>query len=214
MSQPQLILASGSPRRQQLLEEARFSFRVLPAREGVEEQAEKKAEKEGLCSNCGPADLVSDLAMAKGLDVVDQILQESEPLNAVVLAADTVAECDSQILGKPTDADHARQMMRQLSGRSHRVYTGLFIAKLATGVSFVPERHAVSTTLMMNELSDDWIEDYVASMKWQGKAGGFGYQDGLGFVHVTQGSESNVVGLPMELVTERLMAFGCKPSSE
>lgn len=209
MSQPQLILASGSPRRQQLLEEARFSFRVLPARDGVEEKAEKKAENEGLCSSCGPADLVSDLAMAKGLDVVDQILQESDELNIVVLAADTVAECDSQILGKPTDAAHARQMMEQLSGRAHRVYTGVFLAKIATGVSFVPERHTVSTTLMMNELSDDWIEKYVASMKWQGKAGGFGYQDGLGFVHITQGSESNVVGLPMELVVERLNALGC-----
>lgn len=209
MSQPQLILASGSPRRQQLLKEAGFTFRVLPAREGVEERAEQKAECEGLCSNCGPADLVADLAMAKGLDVVDQLVKESENLHAVVLAADTVAECDSLILGKPADAIHAKQMMRQLSGRAHRVYTGIFLAKLASGVNFAPERHAVSTTLMMTPLTEDWIDDYVASKKWQGKAGGFGYQDGLGFVHIKQGSESNVVGLPMELVAERLIAMGC-----
>jgi septum formation protein len=201
MSQPQLILASGSPRRRQLLAEAGYNFRVVAARDGVEEG--------GLCSNCGPAELVVDLALLKLDDVFAQLAGESGPL--LVLAADTVAECDGQILGKPADEDHAAAMMRRLSGRPHRVYTGVALAWIASGAAEHLAAEAVVTTLRMNELSDDWIADYAASGAWEGKAGGFGYQDGLGFVHVETGSESNVVGLPMERVAELLAAAGCFP---
>lgn len=206
MSQPALVLASGSPRRRELLAEAGYEFRVVAARDGVEEG--------GLCSNCGPAELVVDLALLKLDDVVAQLAGESGPL--LVLAADTVAECDGQVLGKPADEDHAAAMMRRLSGRPHRVYTGVALAWIAYGPSNhqVVERlaaEAVVTTLRMNELTADWIADYAASGAWEGKAGGFGYQDGLGFVHVETGSESNVVGLPMERVAELLAAAGCFP---
>ncbi|CAE7432851.1 yhdE [Symbiodinium sp. CCMP2456] len=201
MSQPQLVLASGSPRRRELLAEAGYDFRVVAARDGVEEG--------GLCSNCGPAELVVDLAIVKLNDVIDQLTGESEPL--LVLAADTVAECDGQILGKPADEDHAAAMMRALSSRRHRVYTGVALARVASGVAVRLAAETVVTTLRMNDLSADWIADYAASGAWEGKAGGFGYQDGLGFVHVETGSESNVVGLPMERVVELLAAAGCFP---
>jgi septum formation protein len=201
MSQPQLILASGSPRRRELLAEAGYDFRVVAARDGVEEG--------GLCSNCGPAELVVDLALLKLDDVVAQLAGESGP--QLVLAADTVAECDGQILGKPADEDHAAAMMRRLSGRPHRVYTGVALAWIASGVAEHLAAEAVVTTLRMNELSEGWIAEYAASGAWEGKAGGFGYQDGLGFVHVEAGSESNVVGLPMERVAELLAAAGCFP---
>jgi septum formation protein len=201
MSQPQLVLASGSPRRRELLAEAGYDFRVVAARDGVEEG--------GLCSNCGPAELVVDLALLKLEDVVAQLAGESGPL--LVLAADTVAECDGQILGKPADQDHAAAMMRRLSGRPHRVYTGVALAWIANGAAERSAAEAVVTTLRMSELSEGWIADYVASGAWEGKAGGFGYQDGLGFVHVEAGSESNVVGLPMERVAELLAAAGCFP---
>jgi septum formation protein len=201
MSQPALVLASGSPRRKELLAEAGYDFRVVAARDGVEEGR--------LCSNCGPAELVIDLAIVKLNDVVAQLAGEGGPL--LVLAADTVAECDGQILGKPADEDHAAAMMRRLSGRPHRVYTGVALAWIASGVAEHLAAEAVVTTLRMNELSEAWIADYVASGAWEGKAGGFGYQDGLGFVHVETGSESNVVGLPMERVVELLAAAGCFP---
>lgn len=204
MSQPQLVLASGSPRRRELLAEAGYDFRVVAARDGVEEA--------GLCSNCGPAELVVDLALLKLNDVVAQLAAESGPL--LVLAADTVAECDGQILGKPADEDHAAAMMRRLSGRPHRVYTGVALAWIASGAAEHLAAEAVVTTLRMNELSEGWIADYVASGAWEGKAGGFGYQDGLGFVHVETGSESNVVGLPMERVAELLAAAGCFPGRD
>lgn len=202
MSQPQLVLASGSPRRKELLAAAGYDFRVVAARDGVEEA--------GLCSNCGPAELVVDLAIVKLNDVVAQLAGESGPL-LLVLAADTVAECDGQILGKPADEDHAAAMMRALSGRPHRVYTGVALAWIASGAAEHLAAEAVVTTLRMSELSEGWIADYVASGAWEGKAGGFGYQDGLGFVHVETGSESNVVGLPMERVAELLAAAGCFP---
>lgn len=201
MSQPRLVLASGSPRRRQLLEAAGYALTVLPARDGVEDP--------GLCSGCGPVELVVDLAEAKLADVVAQLGAVGQP--TLVLAADTVAECGGQILGKPADEDHAREMMRRLSGREHRVYTGVALAQLAGPTAATLAAEAVITTLRMDELTDAWIDDYARSGAWEGKAGGFGYQDGLGFVHITQGSESNVVGLPMEWLTPRLAAAGCFP---
>lgn len=211
MSQPRLVLASGSPRRRQLLEEAGYEFRVVAARDGVEEA--------GLCSGCGPLELVIDLATRKLNDVVLQ-LTDSQPGESsdgqlpttLVLAADTVAECEGQILGKPRNDDHARDMMRSLSGKPHRVYTGVALARIEGSSATSVFAEAQITTLRMNELSPEWIEDYVESGAWEGKAGGFGYQDGLGFVQVTEGSESNVVGLPMEFLNEKLAALGCIPS--
>lgn len=201
MSQPELVLASGSPRRRELLADAGYRFRVVTARDGVEEA--------GLCSGCGPAELVVDLAVLKLNDVVEQLADEAGSL--LVLAADTVAECDGQVLGKPVDDEHAAAMMAALSGRRHRVYTGVALTRIAEGVAEPLASEAVVTTLRMNELSRDWIDAYVESGAWEGKAGGFGYQDGLGFVHVETGSESNVVGLPMERVAELLAAAGCFP---
>ncbi len=208
MNKPQLILASGSPRRQQLLDEAGFQFRVLPARDGVEERAESRS----LCSNCGPAILVAELALVKGADVVEQLQASNSNNSHVVLAADTVAECDGHILGKPTDDEHARSMMLQLSGKKHRVYTGVFLTKIVDDKATSTKNFFVETVLSMDELSQEWIDAYVESNKWQGKAGGFGYQDGLGFVNIVEGSESNVVGLPMEVVKERLAELGIFPS--
>lgn len=206
MSQPPLILASGSPRRRQLLEEAGFEFRVLTARDGIEEAAE--------CSSHDPARLVVELAICKLNDVIAQ-LREAVPKPTtpqLVLAADTVAECEGQILGKPRDSDDARAMMESLSDKLHRVFTGVVIARQSEQEYETVVAEPTVTTLRMDKLSADWIEEYVQSGAWQGKAGGFGYQDGLGFVHVTEGSESNVVGLPMELVTQELAQLGCFPT--
>lgn len=207
MSSPALVLASGSPRRRELLSEAGFEFRVVPARDGVEEAALCEA---GLCSNCGPAELVIDLALRKLDDVLLQLTPAHESL--VVLAADTVAECGGSVLGKPRDADDAAAMLRSLSGRLHRVYTGVALARLGPGGAKSPVAEAVATVLRMDPLSPEWVAAYVESGAWEGKAGGFGYQDGLGFVHVESGSESNVVGLPMELVRELLVEMGVTPT--
>ena len=119
----------------------------------------------------------------------------------LILACDTVAECDGRTLGKPAGRPDARQMLEMLRGREHRVFSGVCIWEQPQG-SF--EVCVDVTTLRMDRLTDQQIDDYLTSGGWQGKAGAFGYQDRLGWVHVLQGSESNVVGLPLELLYQML----------
>lgn len=148
-----------------------------------------------MCSGENPAQLVARLAYQKAADVAQRVKE------GLVLGCDTVAECDGQILGKPEDEDHARQMLQALSGRRHRVFSGLCLWNL-TGAE--PQIRVDVTTLRMDSLSGDQLQEYLESGGWEGKAGAFGYQDRLGWVHVVEGSESNVVGLPMELLAEMM----------
>jgi septum formation protein len=182
-----LILGSRSPRRRELLAEAGYPFDVCPPGEDVE-SAEVSPDED-------PAELVRRLACLKAADVASRV--ES----GVILGCDTVAECDGQILGKPEDVRHARRMLETLRGREHRVLSGLCLRRQPEGVSIV--RTAV-TRLVMDRLSDHELDEYLAGGAWQGKAGAFGYQDRLGWVHVIEGSQSNVVGLPLELLREML----------
>ena len=181
-----LILASRSPRRRELLTEAGYAFEVCPPADRAEC---------GLCSGESPAAMVMRLAYQKAADVARRAGR------GLVLGCDTVAECDGQILGKPDDVDAARQMLRTFSGRLHRVLTGLCLWNVPAGE---PQIRVATSTLRMDPLSDRQLEDYLASDQWEGKAGAFGYQDRLGWVHVIEGSESNVVGLPLELLAEML----------
>lgn len=192
-SQPsphRLVLASRSPRRRQLLEEAGYTFDVVPPSDAAEC---------GVCSGENPAQLVARLAYQKAADVAEGVS------SGVVLGCDTVVEFAGRILGKPTDEEHARQMLETLRGREHRVFSGLCLWKRPDGEPMV--RVAVSV-LRMDPLSDAAIEEYLSSGGWDGKAGAFGYQDRLGWVHVVEGSETNVVGLPMELLAEMLAELG------
>ncbi len=179
--EPRLVLASGSPRRKKLLQEFGYDFQVVVPDDHAET---------GMCSDCPPLELVARLAESKAENVAEKLER------GLVLAADTVAECQGRILGKPRDEDHARQMLELMSGKIHRVLTGVCLIDLDHS-----NRRAVDvvvTTLKMDELSDSLIQEYLDSDQWIGKAGAFGFQDGLDWVHVTEGSESNVVGLPME----------------
>jgi septum formation protein len=197
--QPRIILASGSPRRRKLLEDAGYNFTVIPPAEDVEC---------GVCSEFGPAGLVTDLAYRKAAVVLKTLGNDSSTL---VLAADTVAECDGFILGKPRDESDARAMLSQLSGREHRVLTGVCVWPSDAGEPLI--RVAV-TKLRMDKLGDAELDEYIASGQWEGKAGAFGYQDRLGWVRVVEGSESNVVGLPMELLAEMIAETGAGGSEQ
>jgi septum formation protein len=181
-----LILASRSPRRRQLLAEAGYCFEVAPPAETAEC---------GVCSGENPAQLVARLAYQKAADVAARVDA------GVVLGCDTVVECAGQILGKPRDEGDARQILTLLRGREHRVLSGLCLWKRPDGQPVV---RVEVTRLRMDALSDRQMDDYLASGAWEGKAGAFGYQDRLGWVHVLDGSESNVVGLPMELLATLL----------
>lgn len=188
-SPPRLILASGSPRRHELLTEAGYRFDVCAPSDSAEC---------GVCSGETPPQLVARLAYQKAADVGPRVSP------ALVLACDTVAECLGQVLGKPRDEDHARQMLRLLRGREHRVYSGLCLWRWPDGQ---PNVAIDQTTLLMDELSDEQIEEYLSSGQWEGKAGAFGYQDRTGWLRILTGSESNVVGLPMELLESMLSTY-------
>src|SRR5262245_1404066 len=114
MAQRRVILASNSPRRRELMTAAGYVFDVVAPDEDVEC---------GVCSETGPAGLVAELAYRKAAHVRRQISPSAirTPLAATIIAADTVAECDGLILGKPRDERDAREMLRMLSGRIHRV---------------------------------------------------------------------------------------------
>jgi septum formation protein len=198
MNGARLILASGSPRRRQLLAEAGYEFDVVVPADDVEC---------GVCSEHGPAGLVTDLAYRKAAAVRRQIVtqgnkQRGRQGDEILIAADTVAECDGMLLGKPRDEDDARAMLRQLRGRVHRVLTGVCVWPLDRAEPLV---EVAVTQLRMDELSDAAIDEYLATGQWEGKAGAFGYQDRLGWVRVEKGSETNVVGLPMELLAQMLV---------
>lgn len=182
---PRIILASQSPRRRELLKAAGYEFEVMPPDESVE----KSAEERGLCSNCSPEELVLELAFVKGRAVA------SELNDGLVLAADTVANCGSEILGKPTDRDHAEKMLRMMSGTTHRVLTGVCLWHRPSDKYAC---HIEQTVLQMDQLSDSQLDQILDSDSWIGKAGAFGYQDGLDWLKIKTGLESNVVGLPVE----------------
>lgn len=185
-----LVLASGSPRRAQLLSSAGYPFTVQVAGEDAEC---------GMCSRETAPELVARYAYRKAADVV------SRNQIGLILAADTVASCLGQILGKPRDVEHAESMLRMLSGRKHDVYTGVCLWSAKHRRCLV---EVVRTELEMSVLSEEMLETYLDSMLWEGKAGAFGYQDGNDWLKVINGgSESNVVGLPMERLAELLENF-------
>lgn len=185
-----LILASGSPRRAQLLAAAGYDFHVQVA----SDQAEC-----GICSRETAPELVARYAYRKALDVAR--CNDA----GLILAADTVAWCAGQILGKPRDVVHAEQILRTLSGRRHDVYTGVCLVSVVQQRAMV---EVVRTELAMAPLSESMLDAYLQSNRWEGKAGAFGYQDGNDWLTVVGGgSESNVVGLPMERLAEMLREF-------
>lgn len=196
MPSPPLILASGSPQRKALLTEVGYEFEIIAPHESAES---------GVCSQCGPAELVLDLAVSKGADVIRQLRSVDRQQTALLVACDTVAECEGTILGKPRDENHARQMLELLRGKRHRVFSGLCLWPWQGNLrKTAPMTRLAVTELEMDLITDSEIDDYLDSDLWQGKAGAFGYQDRPGWLRIVSGSESNVIGLPMELLSEMM----------
>jgi nucleoside triphosphate pyrophosphatase len=181
-----LILASGSPRRRALLEVAGFEFDVEES--GIEEAAGPGERAEAFAGR---------VAREKALRVA-----AVRPPEDLILGADTVVAVDGEILGKPADAPQARRMLQRLSGRAHHVHTALCLVRAPRNV--VAEA-LESTRVTFRDLDAREIEDYVASGEPFDKAGAYGIQGRASkFVSGLEGSYSNVVGLPVERVTEML----------
>ena len=179
-----LILASNSPRRRELLQNAGFEFDVQPSEI---EEIQLRGET--------PEDFARRLAREKALDVASL----SSP-GSIVLGADTVVAINGEILGKPTGPSDASQMLHVLSGRTHRVMTGVCLVRAPESV--LAWRHE-TTFVTFRTLSEEEIESYVQSGEPFDKAGGYAIQ-GLAsrFVTRIEGCYFNVVGLPIPLVYE------------
>lgn len=184
-----LILASGSPRRSEILRNAGFEFTVQPANVDESLVAGENAEA-----------YVQRIAELKGQAVAQSNLRDGTP--AIVIAADTVVVAGRQILAKPKDAEDARRMLRLLSAASHDVLTGLFVIRAYDGISFA---RLERTRVEFNRLSETDIENYIQTKEPFDKAGAYGIQ-GIGgrFVRRIEGSYFNVMGLPVSGLWEIL----------
>ncbi len=195
MSLP-LILASSSPRRRELLARAGVRFEVAPADVAEERRPGEPA-----------AALVERLARAKALAVARRI----GPAPArFVLGADTVVVLEDDVLGKPCDAEHAFALLRRLVGRSHRVLTGV---ALAASADLAVRTALVESRVAMRRADDAELRAYVAGGEPLDKAGAYAAQgEGRRFIERIDGSESNVIGLPLEETLGLLRGVGLAAS--
>lgn len=154
----------------------------------------------GLCSGETAPMLVGRLAFQKAADVAERLTEETRAQRPII-ACDTVAEYAGTILGKPANEDHAREILQTLSGKLHRVYSGLCVWP----VQGEPRVEVDCSELEMRELTAPELDDYLASGLWEGKAGAFGLQDRPNWLKLISGTESNVVGLPMPLLERMLI---------
>lgn len=183
------MLASRSPRRLELARREGWHVTVVEPPEAAEADAPPRSPTESLAA------YVRRLAAAKAAAVA------ATGISGTILACDTLSEVDGVALGKPTDRLDARRMLLTLSGREHRVITGVCLWQRPDGE---PVFAHCESLLAMGPLTEEFLEWYLASGLWEGKAGACGYQDERLPLRVVAGSESNVVGLPLELVRQML----------
>lgn len=186
-----LILASQSPRRRELMDQVGYQYEIIVPSESAEC---------GMCSGESTPEMVARFAYQKAVDILPRIHG-----TAIVIACDTVADIQGQMLGKPSDRAHAEQMLRLLSGRMHRVFSGLCVWRVPNGE---PDVRVSKSELIMDQLSETQIQTYLDSDDWIGKSGAFGYQDGHPWLKLVSGTASNVVGLPLDLLREMLAPHG------
>ncbi|MFV0297468.1 MAG: Maf family nucleotide pyrophosphatase [Hyphomicrobiaceae bacterium] len=192
---PGLVLASASPRRLMLLSQIGIEPDAL--RPASLDETPRRAEM--------PRRYVTRLARAKAEAARDLIANDKDLAEAYVLGADTVVSHGRSIFGKPDNIDEALAMLLRLSGRSHRVLTGLALVTPDDKVRL----KVVETKVRFKRLSQEDMQSYLASREWRGKAGGYAIQGIAGcFVQKISGSYTNVVGLPLTEVAAMLLGEG------
>ena len=181
-----LILASGSPRRRELLARMGYRFEILVP--DVDEHVE------------GPArEVVGILSLRKARAAAAQLS------DGIVIASDTLVSLNGEALGKPADAQDARRMLLELSGNTHEVFTGVALIDAASGRTL---SRVVRTGVRFRDLSDEETCAYIRTGEPMDKAGAYAIQGGAhGFVEALDGSYENVIGFPVEDVRELLEEF-------
>jgi len=199
-----LVLASASPRRAQILRDAGIDFQVLPTEA---DEAQLPGEQ--------PESMTRRLALAKAQAAAKKLERIAEP--TIVIGADTIVELEGQVFGKPATAKGACEMLRRLSGKTHRVVTGIAAIRLPAegslpggGVSARVETE--STAVRFATLTAEEIEEYVRTGEPLDKAGAYAVQ-GIGgrFIERIEGCYFNVVGLPLARLYRILVALGWQP---
>ena len=178
-----LILASNSPRRKAFLTEYGFDYQVVLST--FEENT----------SLTNPNEIVMAFALGKAKEVFDRLVDD----DVVVLGADTIVCLDDKILGKPKSKEQAFEMLKNLSNKTHQVYTGYAIISKDKIIN-----DFCCTFVVFNNLTDKQILDYIATGSPMDKAGAYGIQDGFNLVKEINGSYNNVVGLPIEIIQNHL----------
>jgi septum formation protein len=186
-----IILASKSPRRKQLLEGLNLPFEVI-----VREVDEVFPE------NMAMEDIPVYLAKLKAEPFIKDRIEGEDPL--LVITADTIVWIDGEVLGKPLDHDHALEMLRKLSGRKHLVVTGVCLSSFEKQVTF-----SSVTEVHFKELSEVEIEYYLEKYHPYDKAGAYGVQEWIGYIAIDRikGSYFNVMGLPVGRLYKELKRF-------
>ncbi|MHC4216601.1 MAG: Maf family protein [Planctomycetota bacterium] len=186
-----IVLASASDRRRELLGQWGYEFRVCHS------EVDESVYDTGKYS---PVEYAKALALAKGRDVADKFS------DCVVIGADTVVDLDGQILGKPADAVEAEQMVRELFSRSHKVITGVAIVRGCDGLEIVDSD---TTIIYPRVMSEEQIASHIEGGSWRGKSGAYAIKEGADeFIERIEGSLTNVMGLPMELLGRLLGGIG------
>lgn len=186
----QIILASASPRRQELLKILFDDFIIQTS--SCEENA----------TFVTPSQYVMDLAMQKALDVSKNFFDA--PSDSLIIGADTIVFHEDMILGKPKDINDARRMITSLSGKSHFVYTGICLVHTRNGTQNVYPAYA-RTKVHVTSLTEEEITEYITTSEPYDKAGGYAIQGYFSrYVSGIEGDYFNVVGLPIQLLYEEL----------
>jgi septum formation protein len=189
MTKRKIMLASRSPRRKRLLEQIGLKFEIR-----------ESEYEEDMGAKSDPAALVKFLAGKKAADVARHYT------NAIVIGADTVVVLDNEILGKPKDKKEAKAMLRRLSGREHKVLTGLTIIDTANKTIF---KYLGKARVKFRNLSEREIDDYIATGEPLDKAGAYGIQEkGIILIAEIRGDYGTVVGLPLAAVYSELIRLG------
>ena len=198
-----IILASGSPRRKQLLEQIGLEFEVWPS----------NAEEKVLSDK--PQEVCESLAEQKALDIASGIKTYNEEhsdiasdQDLIIIGADTIVVYDGKILGKPKDESEAKDMLKMLSGRKHSVYTGVSFVFMSKDGRVGSYGFHEKTLVEVYPLSEEEIEEYIASGDPMDKAGAYGIQGKFAcYIKGIEGDYNNVVGLPTGRLYQELKAI-------
>jgi septum formation protein len=191
---PKLVLASASPRRQELISLMGLPVRILPSR--VDEDTP---------DHWSPSQIVEGLSARKALAVKEELQSTDDDDSCIIVGSDTIVVLNGKVMGKPRNAQEAEQMLRQLAGEIHEVYTGVTCVRVSDAKTVTTHR---ITKVKMRNLTADQISRYVATGEPMDKAGAYGIQEiGSLLVESIEGCYFNVVGLPVSLLAVMLEQF-------